>query len=410
MHLEPAPIDGVRTTLDGVAWQIITRPGYVGHRGARAGADNDVRFGKGGWTIAYLWGGGVIGRDAALSLYEDAYVHHLERHPDVLDWLCATASEVYDTAPTNVASRLDFHAQEGGPTHLQDVALRRALLRLGRAFRGDHLVQIRGRGSEGYRLNPGVVAFHAVDRIVRPTLPGWWQAGSVEDFWQSNKVLLAASDVPEATLEEALLCPLRPASVGAIAHYGGSFNPVHEGHLRIARELVVDWGYGQVVFVPNGDWYRKRHLAPAEDRLRMVELAVAGEPRFIVSDHELRAPKQVLLPASVAALRARWDERPIHVVRGSDAIPRMLRWRSLPDILATAEVIVVPRPGHDPWRHFGQDLRFRLSAGRFRLLRRTEADVASSSQVRACQARGESLRGLVPAAVERYLVERGLYR
>ncbi|HOU94965.1 MAG TPA: hypothetical protein PLU22_28135, partial [Polyangiaceae bacterium] len=67
---------------------------------------------------------------------------------------------------------------------------------LGRRFQGTELVRIRGRGSAGYRLNPGVVPFHAPEAILKPELVGWWQPGSIESFWQSNKVLEVWPDEP----------------------------------------------------------------------------------------------------------------------------------------------------------------------------------------------------------------------
>ena len=67
--------------------------------------------------------------------------------------------------------------------------MRRCLMRLGTWFRGDHLVEIRGRDSEGFRLNPGQIPFHLPEMIVQPEQTGWWEPGSVESFWQANKVL-----------------------------------------------------------------------------------------------------------------------------------------------------------------------------------------------------------------------------
>ena len=77
---------------------------------------------------------------------------------------------------------------------MQDIAIRRTVLRLGRKFEGDHLVQIRGRDSEGAKYNPGFVPFHLLDMIVKPSLTGWWQENSIEDFYQSNKVLQVRKD------------------------------------------------------------------------------------------------------------------------------------------------------------------------------------------------------------------------
>jgi ADP-ribose pyrophosphatase YjhB (NUDIX family) len=172
-------------------WQIMGSPGYAGTGKAARDADRDRLYGPGNWRTAFRWGEGLVDRDTALQLYEDAYYAHFSTHPAVLDGLCAAACDVYDNAQSNVNSGCDYSAQETNATHLQDIAIRRCVLRLGRTFDGDHLVEIRGKDSEGFHLNPGRVPFHLPERIVnRPGNPGWIQPGSIEDFWQSNKVLV----------------------------------------------------------------------------------------------------------------------------------------------------------------------------------------------------------------------------
>ena len=132
-------------------------------------------------------------------LYEDAYHAHLQRSPAELEWLVQTASEVFDNSDSNVLSGLDYSVQEAPSTHLQDIALRRCLVRLGRHFEGDHLLEIRGRGSEGYRLNPGEVPFHRPELILHPQARSWWRPDSVESFWQSNKILQVQEGVFDGT-------------------------------------------------------------------------------------------------------------------------------------------------------------------------------------------------------------------
>lgn len=112
------------------------------------------------------WKDAFIDRDEALTLYEEAYFQHFTSNPDDLDWICETASDVYDIAPSNIESGLDCHKQECRAIHLRDIAVRRCLERLGRTFEGDHLVQIRGHDSEGFRLNPGQVPFHDADAML----------------------------------------------------------------------------------------------------------------------------------------------------------------------------------------------------------------------------------------------------
>ena len=137
----------------------------------------------------WVWGDGHIDRDDALGHYEDAYVHYLDRNPDRLEWLVSNASDVYDISPRDVRSGLDYGIQQEKATHLQDVAIRRAVKRLGREFAGDRLIQVRHLRGEGGTFNPGVVPFHMPEMIVKPHLSGWWKEDSIEDFYQSNKIL-----------------------------------------------------------------------------------------------------------------------------------------------------------------------------------------------------------------------------
>lgn len=184
----------------GEDWVTLCRPSYSGHTKRRRDGDRDTLYGPKRWRTAFSWGGRTIRYEDALYLYEDAYLEHFKSHLDDLDWIVSTACEVFDNSETNVLSGLDYRIQEAATTHLQDIAVRRCLLRLGLWFKGDHLVEIRARGSEGYRLNPGQVAFHRPEMIVQPEPTSWWRPGSVESFWQSNKVF----QVQESALADGL--------------------------------------------------------------------------------------------------------------------------------------------------------------------------------------------------------------
>lgn len=173
-------------------WRTIDRPGYFGrHRGERY-ALYDSQFGTGNWRLAWQLGEALGDVQVAAMLYEDAYMAFLSDNPTVLAELVRDAANVYDDAPTNVASHLDYAAQETNRTHLQDIAIRRCLVRLGCWFAGDQLIQIRdslGEHRLSLTLSPGRVPFHRPELILQPELTGWWQPGSVEAFYQSNKLL-----------------------------------------------------------------------------------------------------------------------------------------------------------------------------------------------------------------------------
>ncbi|MDF1661985.1 MAG: hypothetical protein P1V97_09445, partial [Planctomycetota bacterium] len=188
--------------LDGELWEVKERAPYFGGRKKQLIAEIQERLGD--FRIAYEFEGAVIERDSALQLYEDAYYFFLKRQPELLDWLVQTAAEVYDTEPENVASGMDYGAQEPSKaTHLQDIAIRRVLLRLGRSFEGADLLEIRGVRSRGYVLNPGVVPFHRPECIQQPEWKATWSVpGSVESFWQSNKVIVVPIKKPDPEPEE----------------------------------------------------------------------------------------------------------------------------------------------------------------------------------------------------------------
>lgn len=177
-------------------WRTAGRPGYLGKMRDHVTATWNASHGPEGvgWRLAYSWGELVVDRPTALQVYEDAYCVWLDRNPSKLDWITSVASDVYDTAPSN-AGQLDYIRQETPSNHVHDVAIRRAVARLGRAFRGDRLVHVRGPETEGFQLSPGVVPFHKPlmiddEPIDDPNGEGpWWRIGSVEDFYQRNKLL-----------------------------------------------------------------------------------------------------------------------------------------------------------------------------------------------------------------------------
>jgi hypothetical protein len=173
---------------------IIERVGYLGSkRGEFVERMNNI-YGVDGWTIGYVLDGKALSRDEALQLYERSYEIFLKNNPSITHRLVHEAREIYDTALSNVESGLDYHKQEDSRSHLQDIAIRRAMKTLGLSFKGDKLMQVREADSDFPELSPGKVPFALPkDRIITPLQykADWIQRGSVEDFWQNNKYIFA---------------------------------------------------------------------------------------------------------------------------------------------------------------------------------------------------------------------------
>lgn len=179
---------------------ILERPGYFSTKRDEIYTIFDARYGKDAWEIAYCWNGRIVPRAFGIQLYEDAYYEFLRNSPDTLQWLVDFACDVYDTAPSNVEACLSYDHQETPNNHIHDVAIRRAVLRLGMKFHGTELIQVRGKNTRGFFLSPHLVPFHQPHLIYTgvvqdyPQKGQWWRrlgiVHSVEEFYQQNKVLV----------------------------------------------------------------------------------------------------------------------------------------------------------------------------------------------------------------------------
>ncbi len=179
-----------------MCWKIVERPGYLGKKRNECYSLWDQKYGKGNWKISFFWDNKIISKEEGIKIYEDAYYEYFKNNPLILEWLTKRASDIYDTALTNIHSKLDYNIQETENNHIHDIAIKKAVLRNGHAFVGDHIVQIRWVESEGFLLNPGIVPFHKPEMILKEDINDygnkgfWWKKNTIEDFYQKNKVLL----------------------------------------------------------------------------------------------------------------------------------------------------------------------------------------------------------------------------
>ena len=178
--------------------------------------------------------------------------------------------------------------------------------------------------------------------------------------------------------------------------FGGTFDPVHVGHLAIANAALEDLPLDRVIFVPARHSPLKNDgpVASARDRLAMLEASIAGEPRFAVSSIELDRQGPSYTVETLAALR---PEGELFLILGSDAFADFTRWKEPERIRGLATVVVAARP-HSPG--VPKDIRS---------LDAPLLDI-SSRELRARAARGRSLRYLVVEAALRYITRHQLYR
>ena len=207
------------------------------------------------------------------------------------------------------------------------------------------------------------------------------------------------------------------------AVFGGSFNPIHTGHLLLADEVLELLGLDRVLFVPAALPPHKAPatLAPADDRFAMVALAAAAHPRFEVSDLELRRVGPSYTVDTLDELARNGDE--LYLVIGSETFLDLLSWREPRRIAHLARLVVVPRAGSlfDPetaaaqkvLREIGLDAFARVQPGRVPdrgvLIAHATSLPISASDLRARVREGRSLAYRMPEAVAAYIRARRLY-
>jgi hypothetical protein len=183
-------------------WVDLQTPGYFGKERDSKYLEWDKKYGKGNWRVVWKAGDKTLDFLGVCKIYEDAYYEFLKKNPQICAKLLKDASDVYDDAASNMKSKFDYSVQETNRTHIQDIVIRNAVRRLGLSFEGKDPVQIRGRGlyELSKTLEPGSVPFHRLDLIRQPELKGWWGEGTVEAFYQSNKVIQVKKSVLDKTL------------------------------------------------------------------------------------------------------------------------------------------------------------------------------------------------------------------
>ena len=190
---------------------------------------------------------------------------------------------------------------------------------------------------------------------------------------------------------------------------GGTFDPIHIGHVAMAEAGADCAGLDRVLLIPASvPPHRTGATAPAEDRLEMSRLAAAGHPRLEVSDVELRRPGPSYTVDTLIALAAERPDADLHLLLGWDAAREIGSWRSPEEVMRLARLVIVSRPGYPAPTE--RDLRAAgIDPARTILCDVPTPDVESTEVRRRLHQPGRSLAGLLDPAVEEYVRHRHLY-
>jgi nicotinate-nucleotide adenylyltransferase len=189
---------------------------------------------------------------------------------------------------------------------------------------------------------------------------------------------------------------------------GGTFDPIHHGHLVTAEEALWQFELDEVMFVPTGrPWMKSdREVTPAEDRYLMTVIATASNPRFSVSRIEVEREGPTYTIDTLAELRKADPDAELFFITGADAMLEILQWKDREEVLAQAHFIAATRPGYDIARF---EKEAPTSHARVSVMD-IPALAISSTDIRRRVQEGEPVRYLVPEGVQTYISKARLYR
>lgn len=193
---------------------------------------------------------------------------------------------------------------------------------------------------------------------------------------------------------------------------GGTFDPIHWGHLVAAEEALVQFNLDRVLFMPTGRPVRKtrRHVSSAEDRYLMTVLATASNPDFEVSRMEIERPGDTYTVDTMLALRDECGPRAeLFFITGADAVREILTWKDAERFAGVCSFIAATRPGFEPDLGAGASATASESVWPNVEYMEVPALAISSSDIRERVRTRRSIRYLLPEAVASYIFKNGLY-
>lgn len=193
--------------------------------------------------------------------------------------------------------------------------------------------------------------------------------------------------------------------------FGGSFNPIHYGHLMICEYIKEEMGLDKVIFIPTGNPPHKDLGVSAEDRYEMVRLAISPNPDFEISDIETTRVNLSYTVDTIRELKKIYKEEKLYFLIGLDSLFQLKTWKKIGDLSKEIEFVVALRPGYIDKEEINNEIDFlRENFGTRINLIKTPLYEISSTDLRDRIHEGKSLRYLIPKKVLDYIEESGFYK
>jgi nicotinate-nucleotide adenylyltransferase len=182
---------------------------------------------------------------------------------------------------------------------------------------------------------------------------------------------------------------------------GGTFDPIHNGHLVAASEVAAALNLDEVLFVPTGQPWQKDGVTPTSDRYLMTEIATAANPRFKVSTIDIDRSGPTYTVDTLRDLKAAYPDADLFFITGADAVTAIEGWKDSEELWGLAQFVAVTRPGHQ------LDLPA-APEGAIQLLE-IPALAISSTDIRERVSEGKPIWYLVPDGIVQFIAKHGLY-
>ena len=198
---------------------------------------------------------------------------------------------------------------------------------------------------------------------------------------------------------------MTPSTSPTTGIFGGSFDPIHSGHLILARDVLEQADLKRILFMPASQAPLRRDSpqASAENRLDLIRAAISGETAFEVSEIELKAGGTSYTIETLEALLSDYPDECFALIIGADQFCQLPQWRRIDELMEMTEFICLERPG------FSMEIPLEFSNLRWRPVRARPIAV-SSTEIRIRVRDGLSIRNLLPDPAVKIIIERGLYR